>query len=244
MGQKQSVTGMVLFAAPVGEFDKRVVLLTKEKGKITAFAKGAKRQNSALLAASTPFAFGEFEIYEGRSSNTMEKAEISNYFEKLKQDLKLTYYGMYFLEIAKYYAQEENDERELLLLLYQTLRTLEKGVIEPRLIRCIYELKVLVINGIYPNVFTCQNCGSEEALTHFSAEDGGVLCTECRRQKSHKMGESTLYTLQFIVSAQLQKLYSFTVKDAVLADLEKIIQPYFKQHTEYTFKTLPFIEEW
>lgn len=74
VNQLTAMTGMILSAAPIGEYDKRVVILTKEKGKISAFAKGARRPNSPLAGACTPCNFGKFMLYEGRNSNTLQSA--------------------------------------------------------------------------------------------------------------------------------------------------------------------------
>ena len=112
-----TVIGMVLKVVPVGDYDRRVVILTSEMGKIVAFAKNARKPNSHLVAATNPFSFGKFRLYAGRSSYNIIEAEISNYFEKLRDDFEAAYYGMYFLEIADFYTRENNDEKEQLKLL-------------------------------------------------------------------------------------------------------------------------------
>ena len=133
------LTGMVLSTTPVGEYDRRVVLLTKEQGKVSAFAKGSRRPNSPLVGVVNPFTFGEFTMYEGRSSYTIQSAKVINYFSELREDVLGAYYGFYFLEVANYYAREFNDELEMLKLLYQTMRALTNPHIPDALIRCIYE---------------------------------------------------------------------------------------------------------
>lgn len=240
-----TVTGMLLTAAPIGEYDKRVVILTKERGKIAAFARGARKPNSPLTGAVMPFSFGEFCLYEGRSSYTLVSASISNYFAELREDVEAAYYGFYFMDIANYYAKEANDEKQLLKLLYQTLRALIRKSIPNELIRYIYELKTVCINGEAPQVFQCVKCGQKEGDMMFSAKRGGLVCRLCTRGEADVMAldASTLYTLQFIVGTQIEKLYTFTVSEVVLRELRMVIGRYMDVYVDKHFKSLEILEQ-
>ena len=244
MTNQITVTGMVLTSAPVGEYDRRVVLLTKERGKISAFARSARRPNSALMGVTSPFSFGTFTLYEGRTSYTVVSASISNYFSDLRMDVEGAYYGFYFMDIASYYAREANDETALLKLLYQTLRALVNVHIPNRLIRRIYELRAITINGEGPQVFECISCGDKECEKVFSVRRGGLLCSECAGLASDGVTllPSTLYTLQYIVSAPIEKLYTFVVKEEVMIELEHLVDAYLGEYLGRRFKSLEILE--
>lgn len=245
MAQTIALTGMVLSAAPIGEYDRRIVLLTKERGKISAFARGARRPNSQLAAASNPFSFGQFEAYEGRGSYTVVKADISNYFRGLVQDMEGACYGFYFMEVADYYSRENVDEVHMLKLLYQSLRALESQSLDNRLVRRIFELRAMVVNGEYPNVFTCLKCGKEKEIMYFHVPGGGTLCESCAGSVAHtrRLDQSTLYTLQYIITEKIEKLYTFKVSEEVLNNLEQVMDEYMAYYIDRKFHALQVLEE-
>lgn len=224
----------------IGEYDKRLVILSKEKGKISAFAKGARKQNSALLACSQAFVFGEFQVYEGRTANTIVSAEVKDYFLPLREDLTLMSYASYFCELAGYYCSENNDELPMLKLLYQTLRILGKKLLPCDLVRAVYELKAITINGEGPQVFECVHCGKTSETYSFSAEQGGVLCETCARHR-WPLQVSTVYAMQYIVSKEIEKLYSFSVNNSVKEELIRVMKEYYQYHISYHFKSLEFL---
>jgi len=207
------LTGIVIKAEPIGEYDKRVVLLTKERGKISAFAKGARRSGSRLMAPANPFSFGQFKLYVGRNSYNMSDAEITNYFEELRQDFAGAYYGMYFLEICDYYTRENNDETGMLKLLYQSLRALTSPNFENKLVRYIFELKSIMLNGEFPGL-----------------------------NASDRLMESTAYTIDYIMKTPAEKLFSFHIKAEVLNELGLYSRKMCKRIMDKDFKSLEILE--
>lgn len=243
MNQATTVTGMILKTAPVGEYDRRVVILTRELGKISAFARGARKPGSSLVGTVNPFSFGQFVLYQGRNAYTISQVSVTNYFRELREDMEGAYYGMYFLEFAEYYTHEFNDETAMLKLLYQTLRALAKKSIDFVLVRYIFELKAISINGEAPQVFHCVTCGAKDRPVVFSALKGGIVCSECHKgvKDAQAVSESTLYTLRYIVSSNIQQLFTFRVSNEVLNELKEIIEYYASIYVGKEFKTLEII---
>ena len=243
MSEGVILTGMVLTAMSVGDYDKRITILTTERGKITAFARGAKRPNSQLMACSNPFVFGEFELNEGKNAYTLYKATVKNYFRELTMDPEAAYMGFYFMEFASYVCQENNDEKEMLKLCYQSLRALMSEKFDKRLVRMAFELKAMGLQGLGPNVFSCGCCRKKENLHLFSVAKGGIYCRVCESAFPGKpISETALYTMQYILATPPEKLFSFGLKKEILDELVSLNREYLEYYLHHRFKSLEILE--
>ena len=209
MREQISVTGMVLMAAPVGEYDRRLVILTRGRGKITA--RGVRRPGNQLMAAAAPFVFGKFLLYEGRDAYTLAGAEVENYFREIAGDMEAACYGSYFLEMADYYGRENIDATETLRLLYQSLRALLKPSVPNRLVKPVYELKLMEINGEY------------------------------RELPLGRLNDSTLYAWQYVLAAPVESLYTFTLTDQVLGEFVRCVEQNKERFIDKTFHSLDIL---
>ena len=143
----------------------------------------------------------------------MDDAEIKNYFEELMGDYEGAYYGTYFAEIADFYARENSDEKQMLKLLYQSLRALSVTDLKRPLVRTIYECKAIAVNGEYPGA-----------------------------PAGRGLSESAIYALNYIGESTIEKLYTFTVTDEVLAEMQEIAKEYCDRFMHHQFKSLEILE--
>ena len=193
MAEMIQTPGMVLKTAASGDYDRRVVILTKDYGKISAFARGARRQTNHLAAATDFFIFADFKLFPGRSAYTLTDASVKNYFEELRNDFDASLYGMYFLEVTEYNTRENNDESDVLKLLYQACRALIHPAYDNELVKAVFDLKMEMMQGSF----------------HRGEYEEGFSST-------------ARYTLDHLLATQPEKLFSFAVKDDVIRELERI----------------------
>ncbi len=206
--------GVVLIAQPVKDYDKRLVILTAERGLVTAFVRGARRQNSPLLAATNPFVFGYFSLYEGRNAYTLVNVKAEDFFENLPYHMPGVYYGFYFLELSSYFSREEQEAEETVNLIYVALKAILKEKIPLVLVRSIFELRLLKENGLYA-----------------PPEEKGNL------------DESAYYALCFVSQCSVQKLFSFTLSEDAMKDFQREVRKCLNREVDRPMKSLALIDE-
>ncbi len=214
MSEYIDLTGMVIKTSPVGDYNKRLVILTAEAGKITAFARGARRQGSKFMGATEPFCFGTFKLIEGRDAYTLADVNISRHFEELRTDYDAFVLASYFLEIADYYTRENLEAYEEINLIYASLLALISGKFDPKLIRCIYEIRSLVTAGEFPGI-----------------------------PSDRKYSETTIYTVGRITETSVHELYTFSVSDEIIDELSHICERLMKDMTDKKFNSVKLMRE-
>ncbi len=229
-------TGIITSVMPTGDYDKRIVILTKDIGRISAFIKFARRINSRFIGCSREFVCAKFKLYRGGSSYSVIDMEVINYFEDIFHDINKTNYGMYFLDIVNYYTRENNNETQSLKFLYRTFQVLEKGLIPLKLQRAIFELKSLVFMGEYPNFQAYLDTGNKIEKRQkylFSIEKNGLV-----ERNGIELNLATLKAMDYIIRAKTTDVYSFRLDTAYHNEFINIIEKYFKKTINYDFKTL------
>ena len=220
MADEIEVSGVVVSCMPIGEYDKRVVIITAELGRIHAFARGARRTNSKLLAGTDPLTFGKFKIISGKNAYTLLEVQIVNYFDELKMDIDRVYYGFYFLELASYFSRENIGEKNLINLIYMAFKALEAKVdkFTPEFIKAIFEWKIFQIEGIMPSI------------------DEGIFLGK-------KLKPSTVYAIKMIAVTDITKLFSFDLEAESKREFIKLAEEYRDLNTDIQFKSLEMIRE-
>ncbi len=185
MSAKFKLSAVVLRTVDYGEADRVVTLLSRERGKLVAFARGARASKRRFGGGLEPFTLLSAELAErggGDAMARLESVNVERSFHQIRADLARIGCAAYASELARELVREHEPHAALFDLLVGYLGRLDAAPALPAELRA-FELGALEAAGFQPRLDACARCGEEagagEAGADFSAADGGLLCARC-----------------------------------------------------------------
>ena len=227
------VKGIVISENNMNDFDKMITILTPN-GKIGCSAKGARRTKSLLLAGTQFLCFGDFLLYKGNDVYSVNSCEPIEIFYNIRNDLDKLMIVAEITKIINDVTTENQNTYNILKLYLNTLYTLSEKEKNPNLIISIFKLRLLKILGFTPNVEECVCCRNKEEMKYFSFKENGFKCSSCGKidKGAVEMSEGTYKSIIYAIKADIKKLYSITVPENVIKELEIISKIYLEEKLE------------
>jgi DNA repair protein RecO (recombination protein O) len=233
---------IVLRTHKLGEADRIITLLTRERGKIRAVAKGVRRTKSKFGARLEPFSRVDLLVFEGKSLDIITQAESLNaYGQDLALDYSLWTAGQTMLETADRLTSEESISAESqYLLLVGALRTLVSGEHASSLVLDAYLLRSLSMAGYSPTLIACVICGVAGTQPFFHVSTGGALCVEHRVPGSVAPRPESFELMQALMSGDWEAADAAAGKDG--NEVSGIVAAYVQWHLERGLRSLPLVD--
>lgn len=240
----QKCEGIVLRTTDYGETNKIVSLFTREWGKVGVMARGAKKPKSRLASITQPFTYGYFLVQKGNGLGNLQQGEIIASWRNMKEDLFLTAYASYIVELTDKCTEEKKVNPYLFELLYQTLNYINEGM-DPVILKNIYEMKMLPSLGLYPVLNQCVICSATEGLFSFSIKEGGIICHCCLEKDPYhlKISVATVKLLRIFYYLDLNRLGTISVKQETKRELKLVIDSYYDEYSGLFLKSRKFLDQ-
>ena len=221
---------------------KMIRLFTRSFGKISAGTEIGERGRSKGALAVRPFTYGRYQLFKSRDSYNINSAEVIKSFYGLGENVDKYMYGSYVLEFTEKALPEEMAAPalfDLLIEFFKVLETREKGI---GTLVLAYQVKLLKLAGAMPKLDSCVICGKKNASSHFSVEEGGIVCEDCVRTLGDPASTALIYcnrfdivnTLDYLAKVPLGDLRNIALNEENGKLLQKIIRQYAAYHLDIT----------
>ncbi|HEY8207276.1 MAG TPA: DNA repair protein RecO [Myxococcaceae bacterium] len=171
---------VVLSTVDYGEADRLVTLFCRGRGKLTAFAAGARKSKRRFAGALEPMTFLDAQLTERRGTTyRLDGAVIQRAFQDIRGDLGRIARALHAVELCRELCREHEPHPGLFDGLVAYLGELDGGRAGPTSL-IAFELDALSQGGFQPRFDCCALCGGAlGAGTRFDPEHGGAVCERC-----------------------------------------------------------------
>ena len=227
----------------VGEADRFVTVLTRDKGVIRAAARGARRIQSRAGSATELLCYSRLRLLRGRDTYIVEDAQPIAVFFGLRKCIEKTALAQYFCELAAALCPTEEQAEEPLRLLLNALHFLEEDSRPPTLLKAAVEWRLLSLAGYMPDMSGCAVCGKEADTMLFSAVDGRLYCPQCDRGNLLPLPAGAVAAIRHLITCPLEKCFAFSLAPETLRVFADVGETFLKAQLGRSFQTLDFYHQ-
>lgn len=267
MAAEQS-DAIVLRIHPWSETSLIAHLLTRQFGKISVLAKGARRPKGPFEAALDLLSICRV-VFIPKASDALDiltEAKLQKRFRAGTSDLLRLYAGYYLAELldrgldrsveshsAKLHAAQE--QIELFDFCVDTLRLLDDPEHDVSSLVLRFEMQFLRLTGLMPTLADCAACGEamatgsaspqSESWSLFSVSAGGVLCRKCRGagRNTIRLQDSAIASLQRFASTDWRSIDTATPIMSDRAAIRAVVQKYLTYQLDRKLQLHSYLEE-
>lgn len=237
---------VVIKTQDYGENDRIVWLFTEKVGKVTAIARGAKRNKSKFLSLTLPFCYSEMLLYKGRNLYTISEGQLIESFQDLLGNLESITYASYLCELIYIAMQEEESNRDLFKNFITAFYFMKSNALDYELLSRAFELRLLRNTGYKLNLEQCCICKKRMASSDYiSLKYFGGVCSECERINGIRISYSAYNILKFLDNASMDKIGRISVsqkdKNEIYRVLTEIISQCYERKPK-SLETLKYIK--
>jgi DNA repair protein RecO (recombination protein O) len=176
---------VVLRSVAFRDADRIVTLFTRDHGKLSALARGARSSKRRFGAGLGLFVVGRAELREGRGELwTLASFDVVREFTRVAADVAAMAHASYATELVRELTAAEQADAAVFDLLVELYGLLVERGPAPAVLRA-FELALLAAVGLAPALDRCVACGdeSDESLDAAGAvldpSRGGLVCAAC-----------------------------------------------------------------
>lgn len=249
------MTGLVVREVDLGDYDKLITLVTRESGRVSATAKGARSLKSKHIPTTQLYAYGTYILKKYKEYYYVADSELIESFYGVRTDIVKVSLAAYLADICGEISVENMQDEPILRLALNSLYALSRDIAPPDQIKAAYELKAMALGGFCPDLVACSRCGRYENTDMYLDIMGGrLVCPDCRGayEREKRMDEDAaaniyahvtpkvLEAMRHIVYADQKKMLAFTLDGDSLSQLSYVCEKYLVNQMEHDYYSLNF----
>lgn len=235
-----------------GDYDLILNFLTRDRGKISAIAKSAKRSRKRFGGILELFNALNIVVSEkrGKGLSLIKEASLIQPLFNIGSDIRKTAYASYWAELVNLWLEEGRTQTAIYDLMAYVLSELDAGAVSTEVLSIVFQMRFLSLSGLCPNLSHCSTCRIETDAAprprmNFDLSKGGVVCERCAPYGADErcLSRGTIKQLQWIDSGDVHKAARIRFSAQALKEGLEFLESFVPYHLGREPRSLNFLRQ-